>query len=283
MHEIDNWFTVLALGSVALALWLIAILILRSLFHIVLANRRGRARYHREFDGWKAARVIVVIIGAAVAGITMAVRPAGLLPQVLIWAGLFAAICSPLLIAIWEIRVVDMEKPVNQDGPRRLGLAGKNLLYILGLPGMMTVFVMAGVVLNPERGGVDSLWNPPVTVSSETNFYLLPRPTACSKWLRQVGAVQLPFDGAYSPDHAVMTSEYWLDATLNQITFNAFDTSGCYLRRVDYNRENARMVAAVTAYNFILLFVISTIIYSVFKHKVRKGVAKATAHPADGV
>ncbi|ESQ87234.1 hypothetical protein ABAC460_20915 [Asticcacaulis sp. AC460] len=278
MHNSDNWFTVLSLGSVALALVLIAILIVRSVFHMLLANTRGIAGHHHEFDGWKAARVIVVIVGAAVAGITLAVRPAGFVPQVLIWAGLFAAICLPLLIAIWEIRVVDMEKPVNQEGPRRLGLAGKNLLYILGLPGMMTVFVMAGVALNPERGGLSSLWNPPVTISSETNYYMLPRPTACSQWLRQAGAVDLPLAEARSPDHAVVTAEYWLDATLNQITFNAFDTSGCYLRRVDYNRENARMVAAVTAYNFILLFVISTIIYSVFKHKVRKGVAKATAH-----
>jgi hypothetical protein len=278
VHNSDNWFTVLSLGSVALALVLIAILIVRSVFHILLANTRGIAGHHHAFDGWKAARVIVMIAGAAVAGITLAVRPEGLAPQVLIWAGLFAAICLPLLIAIWEIRVVDMEKPVNQDGPRRLGLAGKNLLYILGLPGMMTVFVMAGVALNPERGGVASLWNPPVTSGSESNYYLLPRPTACSEGLRRIGVVELPVVEVRSPDHAVNAAEYWLDATLNQVTFNAFDTSGCYLRRVDYNRENARMVAAVTAYNFILLFVISTIIYSVFKHKVRKGVAKATAH-----
>ena len=273
MLDQDSLLTAIAMGSVALAVVLCALLLMSSGAHLVMVAGRMMRGKPARFDGWQASRLIVIAIAGG-AAVIAALAGERLLGQIVLFAGLFAVFCAPILLAIFKIRVVDMEKPVNQDGPRRLGLALKNLVYIFALPGVMTAFVMAGVALDDERGGLASAWNAPAT--GQMNYYMLPRPTQCSERLRKLTPMSLD-DRPRGPDHMIHAAEFWLDTTLNALTFSAFDTTGCYIRRVDYNRENPRMVAAVASYNLILLFVISTIVYSVFKQKVRKGVAKATA------
>ncbi|HTN41744.1 MAG TPA: hypothetical protein VLZ84_11365 [Asticcacaulis sp.] len=276
MLDQDSLLTVIAMGSVALAILLCALLLLSSGAHLVLVAGRLMRGKPARFDGWQASRLIVIVV-AGVAAIIAALAGERLLGQIVLFAGLFVVFCAPILLAIFKIRVVDMEKPANQHGPRRLGLALKNLVYIFALPGVMTAFVMTGVALDETRGGLASAWNAPA--AGQMNYYMLPRPTQCSVYLRNLTPMTL--DGRpRSPDHMIHAAEFWLDTTLNALTFSAFDTTGCYIRRVDYNRENPHMVAAVASYNLILLFVISTIVYSVFKQKVRKGVAKATAGAA---
>ncbi|MDC7683482.1 hypothetical protein PQU92_09360 [Asticcacaulis sp. BYS171W] len=268
MLDDDNLFTGLALASVALALIVGLWLLLSAFAHLGLALIRALSGKRARVNGWTAARALIALGALAIVATGHVAVQHGMLGDhpLLLPAGgliaLFGLIGAPLLLVIARIRLVDMERPQNAEGWPRLKLALKNGGLVLALPGMMTLLVTGSLLIDTNS-------------DPASGYYILPRPTACSVWLRGAAPIDLPPQTEpRTTGHLAVASEFWLDSTVNALTFSLFDATGCYLRRVDYNRESPRMVASVITYNLILIFVVSTIVVSIFRHKVRQGITR---------
>jgi hypothetical protein len=58
---------------------------------------------------------------------------------------------------------------------------------------------------------------------------------------------------------------------VNALSLGLLDSSGCNFRRIDYSRDDARMVAIGMSYNLMLIFVVSSIFYSFVRKPGQSG------------
>lgn len=264
LFDTDNIFTTISMASFATAFVGAFWLLFTSVLHFLLTGVRKLQKKPVKFSWWIGSRAVVAAIALVLLALLANETNVG--PFLLFFVP-FAVVCLPALLAILKLRFVDAANPQKRSTLGGLWLGAKTWILIFMLPG--TIAMISSIL--PM---VDTRYENGEAVNARAAYYYrVIEPTICADSVRSI--FKRPANRSTDAlddigEQMDLVSEFWMDTTVNSLTLGLLDSTGCNFRRLDYNRDDLRMVALGLAYNVILIFAVSAILYSILRRKKRE-------------